>query len=188
MKIKLWRNDMKIIVPLAAGFEETEAMTVVDILRRAGLNTVTAAVNDNPVQGSHQVKITADILLNEDEKYDAIVLPGGMPGTTNLRNDKKVAALVKSIYSAGGITAAICAAPVVLGDAGILKNKKFTCYPGFENEINDGEYTPETVVVTGNIITGKGPGAAVPFALKLVEIFSGSAASIEVKDSFMWPY
>jgi len=90
---------MKILVPLAPGFEETEAVTIIDILRRSGLNTVTAAVSDNPVQGSHSIKITADILLNENEKYDAIVLPGGMPGTTNLKNDKRIIALVKSIFS-----------------------------------------------------------------------------------------
>jgi 4-methyl-5(b-hydroxyethyl)-thiazole monophosphate biosynthesis len=179
---------MKILVPLAPGFEETEAVTVIDILRRADLNAVTAALTDNPVTGSHGIKITTDILLNENEKYDAIVLPGGMPGTTNLRNDKRVISIIKSISSSGGITAAICAAPVVLADAGLLKNKNFTCYPGFENEIKDADFLTESVVVAGNVITSRGAGTAVPFALKLIEILSGSAKALEVKNSIIWSY
>lgn len=179
---------MKILVPLAPGFEETEAVTVIDILRRAGFDTITAALNENPVQGSHRIRIFADVLLNENDKYDAIVLPGGMPGTENLRNDKRLISIIKSVSSSGGITAAICAAPIVLAEAGLLKNRKFTCYPGFESRIRDGEFLPEPVLVDGNVITGRGAGTAVPFALKLVEILAGSAKSIEISNSIMWPY
>lgn len=179
---------MKILIPLAPGFEELEAVTIIDILRRGGLNTVTAAISENPVQGSHKIKITADITLNENEKYDAIVLPGGMPGTNNLKNDKRIISLIQSISKSGGITAAICAAPIVLAEAGLLNGKKFTCYPGFEDEIKNGIFMSQPVVTDGNIITSPGAGTAIPFALKLVEAFAGSAASEEIKKSIMWPF
>ncbi|MFA5519866.1 MAG: DJ-1 family glyoxalase III, partial [Spirochaetota bacterium] len=128
---------MKILVPLAPGFEEMEAITVIDILRRAKLNIVTAAISENPVKGSHNIKITADTMLNENDKYSAIVLPGGMPGTNNLKDDKRIISLIKSINKSGGITAAICAAPIVLAEAGVLSGKKYTCYPGFEDDIKN---------------------------------------------------
>lgn len=177
---------MKILVPLAPGFEETEAVSVIDILRRAGLHTVTAAVSDNPVKGSHDIKITADIMLNENDKYEAIVLPGGMPGTTNLKNDKRVISLVQSISKTGGITAAICAAPIVLAAAGVLTGKKYTCYPGFEKDIADAFFSSDPVVTDGTIITSRGAGTAIPFALKLVEILAGEKKSREIKKSIIY--
>lgn len=177
---------MKILVPLAPGFEETEAVSIIDILRRAGLNTVTAALSDNPVKGSHDIKITADIMLNENEKYEAIVLPGGMPGTNNLKNDKRVISLVQSISKNGGITAAICAAPIVLAEAGLLTGKKYTCYPGFENQIQEAFFIPEAVVADGTIITSRGAGTAIPFALKLVAILAGEKKSREVRESIIF--
>lgn len=177
---------MKILVPLAPGFEETEAVSVIDILRRAGLHTVTAAVSDNPVKGSHDVKITADIMLNENDKYEAIVLPGGMPGTTNLKNDKRVISLVQSISKTGGITAAICAAPIVLAEAGVLTGKKYTCYPGFEKDIADAFFSSDPVVTDGTIITSRGAGTAIPFALKIVEILAGEKTAKEIKKSIIY--
>lgn len=179
---------MKILVPLAPGFEEMEAITIIDILRRAGLNTITAAVSENPVKGSHNIKITADITLNENDKYDAIVLPGGMPGTTNLKDDKRIISIIKSVSKSGGITAAICAAPIVLAEAGLLNEKKFTCYPGFEDEIKNAHFLPEPVVTDGSIITSRGAGTAIPFALKLVEVLAGTATAKEVEKSIMWPF
>ena len=176
---------MKIVIPLAPGFEETEAVTVIDILRRAGLDTVTAAVSDNPVKGSHNIKITADIMLNENDKYEAIVLPGGMPGTTNLKKDKRIISLIRSISANGGITAAICAAPIVLAEAGVLSGKNYTCYPGFENEIKDAFFSTEPVVADGNIITSRGAGTAIPFALKLVEVFAGGKKAQDIKESLI---
>lgn len=179
---------MKILVPLAPGFEEMEAITVIDILRRAKLNIVTAAISENPVKGSHNIKITADTMLNENDKYSAIVLPGGMPGTNNLKDDKRIISLIKSINKSGGITAAICAAPIVLAEAGVLSGKKYTCYPGFEDDIKNAFFQPEPVVADGNIITSRGAGTAIPFALKLVEILAGKASASEVEKSIMWPY
>lgn len=179
---------MKILVPLAPGFEEMEAITVIDILRRAELNIVTTTISENPVKGSHNIKITADTMLNENDKYNAIVLPGGMPGTNNLKDDKRIISLIKSINKSDGITAAICAAPIVLAEAGVLFGKKYTCYPGFEDDIKNAFFQPEPVVADGNIITSRGAGTAIPFALKLVEILAGKASSSEVEKSIMWPY
>ena len=176
---------MTILVPLAPGFEETEAVSVIDVLRRAGIKTVTAAVSGNPVKGSHDIEIIADTMLNEKEDYSAIVLPGGMPGTINLRNDKRIISITKKIHAAGGITAAICAAPIVLFEAGITKNKRITCYPGFEKEITDAVYSDESVVKDGTIITAKGAACAVPFALKIVEEISGADTAENIKKSLM---
>jgi 4-methyl-5(b-hydroxyethyl)-thiazole monophosphate biosynthesis len=173
---------MKVLVPLAEGFEETEAITVIDILRRAGIDTVTAALSKNPVTGSHNISIFADELLDENKEFDAIVLPGGMPGSNNLRDDDRIIKIIKKINSSSGLTAALCAAPIVLSKAGVLKGKKYTCYPGFESEI-DGVFTDKNVVADGNIITGKGAGHAVQFGLSIVAFLKGDAAAKNVSDS-----
>ena len=176
---------MRILIPLAEGFEEIEAVTTIDILRRAGIETVTAALKSNPVTGSHNITVTADILLNENDKFDAIVLPGGMPGSTNLKNDTRVINIIKKISTAGGITAAICAAPIVLSEAGILKGKKFTCYPGYEEEITEGKYINEPVVTDGKIITSMGAACTPLFALKLVELIKNKKTALQLKEQMM---
>ena len=173
---------MKVLVPLAEGFEETEAITVIDILRRAGIDTVTAALNNNPVTGSHKIPVTADKLLDENEEFNAIVLPGGMPGSNNLRDDDRIINIIKKISAARGLTAALCAAPIVLSKAGVMKGKKYTCYPGFEGVI-DGIFIDKNVVVDGNIITGKGAGHAVAFALALVCFLKGDEQEQKVRES-----
>ena len=168
---------MKVLVPLAEGFEETEAITVIDILRRAGIDTVTAALSKNPVTGSHQIPVIADKLLDENEEFNAIALPGGMPGSNNLRDDPRIINLVKKINASGGLTAALCAAPIVLSKAEVLKGKNYTCYPGFEGQITGGIFTDKNVVVDGNIITGKGAGHAVQFGLAIVAFLKGEVAA-----------
>ena len=173
---------MKVLVPLADGFEETEAITVIDILRRAGIDTVTAALKNNPVTGSHKIPVTADKLLDENEEFTAIAMPGGMPGSVNLRDDHRVINIIKKISHSGGLTAALCAAPIVLSKAGLLKGKKYTCFPGFEDEI-DGIFTDKNVVVDANIITGKGAGHAVQFGLAIVAALKGEAAARKVSES-----
>jgi len=172
---------MKVLVPLAEGFEETEAITVIDILRRADIDTVTAALKNNPVTGSHKIPVIADKLLDENEEFTAIVLPGGMPGSTNLRDDNRIINIIKKISASRGLTAALCAAPIVLSKAGVMKGKKYTCYPGFEDEI-DGVFIDKSVVVDGNIITGKGAGHAVAFGLAIVGFLLGEAAAKKVKE------
>jgi 4-methyl-5(b-hydroxyethyl)-thiazole monophosphate biosynthesis len=174
---------MRVLIPLAEGFEETEAITVIDILRRAGIDTVTAALNKNPVTGSHKISVLADKLLDENEEFNAIVLPGGMPGSSNLREDHRIIKIVKKINASGGLTAALCAAPIVLSKADVLRGKKYTCYPGFE--IAEGIFTDKNVVVDGNIITGKGAGHAVQFGLAIVAFLEGEDAAKKVSDGLM---
>lgn len=176
---------MKVLIPLAEGFEEIEAVTVIDILRRAGIEAVTAALKNSPVTGSHRIPVTADIHLDENFNFDAIILPGGMPGSTNLKNDNRIINIIKKIHAAGGLTAAICAAPIVLSKAGILKNRKFTCFPGYENEITEGIHLHENVVSDGSIITGIGAGCAALFALEIVKYLKNEKTAKEVKDKII---
>ncbi len=180
---------MKVLVPLAEGFEEIEAVSVIDILRRAGIETITAALTENPVRGSHRIAVTADILLDkiqaENSTFGAIILPGGMPGSTNLKNNPRIISLLKEVNKTGGLTAAICAAPIVLSEAGLLKNRKYTCYPGYENEITGGVHIEDYVVSDGQIITGKGAGCAPLFALAAVEFLKGAETARKVKEQIM---
>jgi protein deglycase len=163
---------MRVLVPLAEGFEEIEAVSIIDVLRRAEINVVTAFLKKNPVTGSHGISITADNDLKEINMVDfsAIILPGGMPGSENLKNSDRIISIVKHIYSRGGIVGAICAAPVVLEQAGILYGKRAACFPGIEAELKDAIHDKNPVVTDGNIVTGRGPGCAIPFALELVGI------------------
>ena len=160
---------MKVAVLLAEGFETIEALTTVDILRRAGVTCNTIGTKNLDVTTSHSITIKADKVLNEEVyDYDVVVLPGGMPGAVNLRDDEKVNELVKKFYDEGKIVAAICAGPITLGKLGIVKGKNATCYPGFEDQLEGCNYKDELVVVDGNIITGRGPAAAIPFAFEIL--------------------
>ena len=160
----------KVAVLLAEGFETIEALTTVDILRRAGVTCNTIGVKSLEVTTSHDITIKADKLLNEEiYDYDVVVLPGGMPGAVNLRDDKKVNEVVKQFYDEGKIVAAICAGPITFGKLGIVNNKNVTCYPGFEDDLKECNYKEELVVTDENIITGRGPAAAVPFAFEILK-------------------
>ena len=161
---------MKVAVLLAEGFETIEALTTVDILRRAGVTCNTIGTKNLEVTTSHSITIKADKVLNEEVyDYDVVVLPGGMPGAVNLRDDEKVNELVKKFYDEGKIVAAICAGPITLGKLGIVKGKNATCYPGFEDQLEGCNYKDELIVVDGNIITGRGPAAAIPFAFEILK-------------------
>ena len=162
----------KAIVFLAEGFEEVEALTVVDVLRRGGVEVTTMSVTEDPyVDGAHGIEVLADA----DNEYDfsdadMLVLPGGMPGASNLRASALVCNGVKDFAEAGKWVGAICAAPYVLGELGVLEGKKATCYPGFEKALKEAEatYTADLVTVDGNVTTGEGPAAAFPFAYELL--------------------
>ena len=162
---------------LADGFEEIEAITTVDMLRRTGdkIAVKTVAVTDDNslvVCGAHAVPITADMHINDvvaDENLTGVFLPGGMPGTTNLDNSAKVRELVKFCFDNDRYIFAICAAPSVLGHLGILSGKNATCYPGFESELQGATYTAAPCTQDGRIITGKGPGATVDFAALIIK-------------------
>lgn len=175
---------MKVLVTLATGFEEIEAITVVDILRRVEIDVTTAYLDENPVIGSHNISINADKCLSDlkSDDFDCIILPGGLPGSENLKNDDTVISFVKNINSRGGYVAAICAAPIVLGHAGIVEGKNATCYPGFEGAMKGANYTSQPAEVDGNIITGKGPGCSIPFALEIVKALKGEEVMTELKN------
>ena len=174
---------------MADGFEEVEGLTVVDILRRAGVETVTVSVTGRQqVTGSHNITITADGLFEEYDFADAacLVLPGGMPGTMHLKEHEGLVGLLKKTAEGGGRIGAICAAPSVLGDLGLLKGKKAVCYPGFEERLTGAEVLQETVVTDGNITTSRGLGTAIPFALRLTELLAGKEKAEETGNSIVF--
>ena len=161
----------KIVLILAPGFEEIEAITPIDVLRRADIDVTVAGLNSLEVKGSHAVTVLADQQLSsiKHADYDGIILPGGLPGSHRLRDSQLVIDLVRAINEKKGLIAAICAAPIVLEKAGIIAGKEFTCYPGQEEFIPSGTHLRDRVVVDGNIVTGKGAGVALEFTLKIVD-------------------
>jgi protein deglycase len=169
----------RICVLLAEGFEEIEAITTIDVLRRAGLEVVTVSTKPGPVRGAHQVVVQADRDLAQasKESWDMVVLPGGMPGSTNLRDDPAVAEMLRRQAEAGKKIGAICAAPIALGKAGLLKGRKATSYPGFQDQLIGADYQEATVVRDGNILTSRGPGTAMEFALAIVADLKGKPAA-----------
>ncbi|MDD7305281.1 MAG: DJ-1/PfpI family protein [Peptoniphilaceae bacterium] len=177
----------KVLVFLADGFEEVEALTPVDFLRRAGIVVDTVSTKeDKKVVGSHKIPVLADKLIAEiDPKdYSLAYIPGGIPGATNLRDDQKVIDLIKAIDQNKGRVAAICAGPIVLERAGLLAGKEATSFPGFDKDLESVKtyVDDQLVVVDGNIITGRGPAIALYEALKLVEILKGKEAKEELKN------
>lgn len=173
----------KAIVFLADGFEEMEATGTVDILCRGGIDAKTVSItNDKKVVGAHNMEYLADYLFSEVDfsAVDALILPGGMPGASNLNSFEPLKELLIEHYKQGKIVAAICAAPMVLGGLGFLKGRKATCYPGFEPKLIGAEITGEAVEVDGNVVTGKGPGLVFNFGLALVTVLKSDAVAEEV--------
>lgn len=165
----------KVAVILADGFEEIEALTVVDVLRRANI-TCHMVGFEAQVTGSHAIQVQADRVFDGDlSEYDMIVLPGGMPGSAHLRDNEQLIAELQKCEQAGKKVAAICAAPIVLNRAGLLKDKEFTCYDGVQEQIADGHYRKETVVVDGQLTTSRGPATALAFAYNLVDQLGGDS-------------
>lgn len=161
-----------IYVYLADGFEETEAITPIDMLRRAGKKVFTVGVGDNIITGSHGIPVVTDTIAQEaplTDELEMIVLPGGMPGTLNLEKSQYVQQAIDFCTEKNIAIGAICAAPSILGHKGILKGKKAVCYEGFESQLDGAEIDTEAVAVDGNIITARGAGVAMQFALALVE-------------------
>ncbi len=159
---------------LADGFEEVEALAPLDILRRAGLSVATVGIGKKEILGAHGISVSADLTEGEfDGEADCVFLPGGMPGTLNLDASRTVEDTVLSVAKSGGYLVAICAAPRVLGRLGLLDGRRFTCYPGTEELIKNGIFTPQRIVVDGNVITARGMGCAVELGLTLVSLFCG---------------
>ncbi len=170
----------------ADGFEEMEAFASVDILRRAGLNvTMVSVTSGEIVTGAHHIPVLCDKNIENCDFFDAelLLLPGGLPGATTLAECEALGKLLERAAGEGKNIAAICAAPMVLGKLGLLKGKKATCYPGFEKYLEGAEYTAAMVEKDGNIITGKGPGAAIKFALAVVEHLLGREKVKELEEA-----
>jgi 4-methyl-5(b-hydroxyethyl)-thiazole monophosphate biosynthesis len=177
-----------IFVFLADGFEEIEAITPIDVLRRAGLNVQAVSVMDKQtVFGAHGIPVVADKMFADIHSEDAemLLLPGGLPGATNLDAHQGLGDMIMAFASEGKPLAAICAAPLVFGNRGLLKGKKATCYPGFETYLTGAEYTAALVETDGNFITAKGPGAAMDFAFAIVEKYCGIEKVNELKSGMM---
>jgi len=178
----------QIVVVLAEGFEEIEAVTPIDVLRRAGLDVVIAGVGATAVQGAHGVTYQCDVALEDIQSTPrAIVLPGGLPGSENLGKSGAVKELTLRVHESGGICAAICAAPAyTLAKFGLLDGRTATCYPSFEKEFDSSTKPSEDrVVVDGNIVTSRGPGTSLEFSLKLAEILAGADTAKELQDGML---
>ncbi len=174
-----------VYVFLADGFEEIEALAVVDILRRAKLTVNTVGIGGAYIRGAHDIVVKADMTDTDtlDDVFDAIVLPGGMPGTVNLENSDVVQGAIQTAVSNGAYITAICAAPSVLGHLGLLKDKQAVCYPGFEAALEGATVCEDLVIRDGCFITGKGPGAAIPFALEIVKALVSEDTAKIIKEA-----
>ena len=173
----------KVLVPLAAGFEELEAITIIDLLRRAGFDVITAGLDDQPVRASRNSVMIPDTSIDTvmNDEFDLIVLPGGLPGADNLRDDKNVQTLLKRQAEKGRKLGAICAAPRALAEAGVLEGKTITCYPGALDHLDNRPFqiSGNAVEIDGNVATSRGPGTAMDFALELIQQLGGQ----ELKES-----
>jgi 4-methyl-5(b-hydroxyethyl)-thiazole monophosphate biosynthesis len=179
----------RVLVPLAQGCEELEAVTITDLLVRAGMKVTTAGLDDQPVTASRGTRIIPDINIDAalDNIYDLIVLPGGLPGANHLRDDKRVQALLRKHAQNDKYVAAICAAPKALASAGLLKNKKATAYSGTLEKLNDNTITVtgSAVEIDGKVVTSRGPGTAMDFALALIELLEGTSKKEEVHNQLL---
>ncbi len=176
----------KVLVAIADGIEELEAVTIIDVLRRAGADVTVASVGGKQVTASRDVKLVADAVISDclGTVYDLIVLPGGMPGAEHLRDSSQLIEMLKEQAASGRFYAAICASPaVVLKPHGLLENKKATCYPSLLSELDKSEQAK--VIVDGSLITSQGPGTALEFSLKLVELLFDKQKSQEVADAML---
>ena len=175
--------EVRAAVIAADGFEEVEGLTVVDLLRRAKFTCDIVSLSDaDVITGSHGIRVGADRHFSETDfdSYDAVILPGGLRGTEALKADKRVLALLRHMFAAGKLTAAICAAPTVLAKAGLLNSRRATCYPGTESMLDSADFSAETVVCDGTIITSRGAGTTIPFALSIIAYLDSAAHADEI--------
>lgn len=180
----------KVLIPLAQGCEEIEAVTVIDILRRAEVKVIVAGMDEGAVRCSRGTVIVPDLTLDDvvNTVFDMIVLPGGMPGAEHLKNDRRVITLMQKTAESGRYVAAICAAPMALHAAGLLEGRKATSFPGVLDKLpGSHQYSSDPVVVDGNIITSRGPGTAMDFALTLVELLVGAEQRNKVEAPLQRP-
>ncbi len=177
-----------VVLFLADGFEEIEALCPLDLLRRAGIETVTVGLGTKTVRGAHGITVQADTDTLPEGTLDMVILPGGMPGAANLDASDAVSEALARAHAAGGYLAAICAAPMVLGHRGYLGGKKAICFPGFESELTGAEVAADALVVRdGNVITAKGMGVALEFGLALVAALRGEDTAAQLRAAVMAP-
>jgi 4-methyl-5(b-hydroxyethyl)-thiazole monophosphate biosynthesis len=176
-----------VLVPLLTGFEEIEAVTIIDVLRRADITVIVASDSAGPVEGSHGISILATTALSEVDvdELAAIALPGGLPGAQHLADSADVQRLIKAVRDAGGYTTAICAAPMALAAAGVHLGHKVTSYPGFDRYLDGAEYVEDRVVCDRKVVTSRGPGTALEFALALVGILEGADAERRLQQGML---
>lgn len=179
----------KLGIFMADGCEEIEGLTVVDLVRRAGIEIEMISVSgEKTVTGSHKIAFQTDVSKADADfaSYDGIVLPGGMPGTTHLMEDDTVNRVIKEFATSGKLVAAICAAPSVLGNAGLLEGKKATCYPGVEGKLTGADFVTDPVAKDGNIITSRGLGTAIEFAAEIVAYLLDENVAKSLKESIVY--
>jgi 4-methyl-5(b-hydroxyethyl)-thiazole monophosphate biosynthesis len=178
----------KAAIFLATGFEEIEAVGTIDVLRRGGVDVTLVTIDDQAiVTGAHNIEILSDSFFTEEDfsGFDVLILPGGQPGSNNLNAFKPLKDVLQEQHAQGKLLAAICAAPIVLGDLGLLNGLRATCYPGFEKKLTGATIEDEPFIVDGNIITGKGPGMVFPFALAILEYLEGKAVADDVESALL---
>ena len=179
-------NDL--YIHLAEGFEEIEAVTIIDVLRRAGLNVISVSVTGNRmVKGSHNIEMKADLLFDEVDftSGEMIILPGGMPGSKNLNEHTGLKQQIIEYQKSGKYLAAICTAPIVFGNLGILNGKRAVCYPGYEAHLTGADVQSNSYIVDNNIITGRGVGAALNFSLEIVRILVGEERALQLRKAML---
>ena len=179
-----------IYVFFANGFEEVEAITSVDVIRRAGIDIATVGIGSKNITGSHGITVVCDLdeTQADIDNFDGVLLPGGMPGTLNLEKSSTVNKFLDKAFETDRLICAICAAPSILGHKNMLIGRRAVCFPGFESELNGAVVTDSYVETDGNLITAKGMGSAVDFGLAVVEAIMGSATAVNLKASLQCPY
>ena len=177
-----------VCVPLAPGFEEIEAVTIIDVLRRAGVRVIVAGTEPGPIRGSHEISVIPDTTVGEvdAEALDMIALPGGMPGTVNLRESPALRALLARVAARGRFTTAICAAPIVLAAAGLLAGRRATSHPSVREQI-DARHEETAVVEDGTVVTSRGAGTAMAFALHLVRLLVDESTAERLRTAMVVP-
>jgi len=176
-----------VAIILADGFEEVEAVAIIDVLRRAGVDTVIAGLHDGPVVSARQVKLVPDTMIDtvKADDFDMIVLPGGQPGADNLNADPRVKELIRSFSKKGKLMGAICAAPYVLANAGVLEGRHATSYPSYRDRLGSAVYEERSVVADGSVLTSRGAGTALAFGLAIVERLVNRETAQKIKEAML---
>jgi protein deglycase len=176
-----------VVILLADGFEEVEAVAIVDVLRRADIEVTIAGLHEGPVTSARKIRVLPDTVIDtiRTEDFDMVLLPGGQPGSDNLNNDARVLSLIREFHTKGKLTGAICAAPYVLANVGILEGRHATSYPTYKEKLGKVVYEEQTVVEDGNVMTSRGPGTALCFGLSIVAKLVGKDKAQQIRQAML---